>query len=121
MNKLKLKVDGIGYEFIVMDGVMRSTKCVSGEITESFHLRKQKKNRISADFRTFQPESLHIVDGAKLEFWCSEVKNNKSTTYTYDLGDTGAEGWWVSVIVEFVSYDGTDYMGRDYTLFNEEK
>ena len=31
MNKLKLKVDGIGYEYIVMNGVSRGYKCVSND------------------------------------------------------------------------------------------
>jgi len=120
MNKLKLKIDGVGYEYIVMNGVSRWKKCVGGEVTEIFHLRKQKKNRFIADFRPYQPESFHIVNGGKLELHCSEVKNGRPSWNTYDLSYDGTEGM-VSVKVEFVSYDGTDYMGRDYTLFNEEK
>ena len=122
MNKLKLKVDGVGYEYIVIDGVMRGKQggTQGGKIIEHFHLRKQKKNRFIADFRPYQPESLHIVNGSKLEFICSEVKNGRPSYSLYDLSYDGTDGM-VSVKVEFVSYDGTDYMGRDYTLFNEEK
>tara|TARA_R110002051_G_scaffold324385_1_gene421416 strand:+ start:1846 stop:2202 length:357 start_codon:yes stop_codon:yes gene_type:complete len=118
MNKLKLKLDGIGYEYIVIDGVMRGKQ--GGKTIEHFHLRKQKKNRFKVDFRPWQPETLEIVDGGKLELHCSEVKNGRPSYSLYDLSYDGTDGM-VSVKVEFVSYDGTDYMGRDYTLFNEEK
>jgi hypothetical protein len=120
MNKLKLKIDGVGYEYIVLNGVSRGYKCVSNDVIEFFHLRKQKKNRFIADYRPWQPESLYIVNGSKLELKCSEVKNGRPSYALYDLSYDGTEGM-VSVKVEFVSYDGTDYMGRDYTLFSEEK
>ena len=120
MNILKLNIDGQEMTFNAMDGVSRGKICVSGDIIEYFHLRKEKKNRIKADYRPWQPESMRITNGTKLELWCSEVKNGRPSWHIYDLAYDGTKDR-VSVKVEFVSYDGTDYMGRDYTLFSEEK
>ena len=37
------------------------------------------------------------------------------------LGEETKTGWEKSLTGPLKSYDGTDYMGRDYTLFSEEK